>query len=357
MSPHMQPLCQTARFLLPPFPEYTRGEFREASLEGIPDVIIKQNYKHPSNPKPPIRYAPPCLPHEDSLIIFDPLAPQLAALDKIDEETDHPLMDDIIADWCEDEYRIKDAEEILQEYIHGKMGHVHVPSRRLQAVLGVRNERVFDLPKTNPRGMDKPFEGLYEYPQAVYDVGKVHERTEEEREEQAIALMGTSFVDTRGETLDVSSSASNNKDNDEKAREAIPGTAVGKGNESQNDGHAAFPPPKDKIEALFRSHFAAKIVAERSGAAIPKPFNPSSLLNRPRSPLAPTVNKLTGAGLREFLLLKGEQGLVRKRECNSITFCDFTSDLTTGIFQKKMLGHWTALREKGERIEVYEVDL
>lgn len=76
----------------------------------------------------------------------------------------------------------------------------------------------------------------------------------------------------------------------------------------------------------------------------------------PKSPVGmQSVDKKTGKGLREFLLQKGKECGMRKQECKSITFHDFTPDMRTGQHQNVMLGHYAA--EMGERVDVYEVDL
>lgn len=64
----------------------------------------------------------------------------------------------------------------------------------------------------------------------------------------------------------------------------------------------------------------------------------------------------SGAGLREFLHEHSQKRLVRKRDCDAITFYDLSMDRNE-VVSNKMLGQWTAEREKGERIEVYELDL
>jgi hypothetical protein len=76
----------------------------------------------------------------------------------------------------------------------------------------------------------------------------------------------------------------------------------------------------------------------------------------PKSPLGMhVVDKETGKGLREFMLQKGKECGMRKRECKSITFHDFTPDMRTGNHKNVLLGHYGV--EKGERVDVYEVDL
>lgn len=68
-----------------------------------------------------------------------------------------------------------------------------------------------------------------------------------------------------------------------------------------------------------------------------------------------SIDMKTGKGLREFLLQQGRECGMRKQECKSISFHDFTPDMRTGMHQNVLLGHYTA--EEGERVDVYEVDL
>ena len=76
----------------------------------------------------------------------------------------------------------------------------------------------------------------------------------------------------------------------------------------------------------------------------------------PKSPVGmQAIDKETGKGLREFFLQKGKECGMRKQECKSISFHDFTPDMRTGNHQNVLLGHYGV--EKGERVDVYEVDL
>ncbi len=76
----------------------------------------------------------------------------------------------------------------------------------------------------------------------------------------------------------------------------------------------------------------------------------------PKSPVGiEAVDRETGKGLREFMLQKAKECGMRKRECKSIGFYDFTPDMRSGFHQNLLLGHYAA--EEGERVDVYEVDL
>jgi hypothetical protein len=68
------------------------------------------------------------------------------------------------------------------------------------------------------------------------------------------------------------------------------------------------------------------------------------------------VNKETGKGLREFLLLKGSEYGFRKLECKSVSFHDTTPEISSGEFRNVLLGHY-AKTASTDRVDLYEVDL
>ena len=71
---------------------------------------------------------------------------------------------------------------------------------------------------------------------------------------------------------------------------------------------------------------------------------------------SPSVDPNTGKGLREWLLSKGKEYGMRKRECRSISFHDFTPDMRSNGWSNKLLGHYAA-NSAGERVDFYEIDL
>ncbi|PMD35020.1 hypothetical protein L207DRAFT_638481 [Hyaloscypha variabilis F] len=113
---------------------------------------------------------------------------------------------------------------------------------------------------------------------------------------------------------------------------------------------------------------------KRSSASICMPTSPSGLdaglslrtasrnpstfkFMNPLSPHnSPYVDPNTGKGLREWLLSKGKEYGMRKRECRSISFHDFTPDMRSNGWSNKLLGHYAA-NSAGERVDFYEIDL
>ncbi|KAG9243610.1 hypothetical protein BJ878DRAFT_510016 [Calycina marina] len=69
-----------------------------------------------------------------------------------------------------------------------------------------------------------------------------------------------------------------------------------------------------------------------------------------------TVDKVTGKGLREFMLQKGKELGMRKRDAKDISFWDFTPDLRTSAPKEEQFVRYGVM-EPGDRIDIYEIDL
>jgi hypothetical protein len=177
------------------------------------------------------------------------------------------------------ETRSEEALIALEKHMKDRLPYVQLASRRLQAVVGERNEMRFELPSASLRSGSIPMNPGFG--------GNVN--------------------------LDAGGRASR---------------AVARG----SPGYAgASPSVTRKDDAMG--------------------------LSVPRSPtgMFPAVDKKTGKGLREFLLQKGKEFGMRKRECKSISLHDFTPKGPTESFSNVLLGHYGA--DRGERVDVYEVDL
>lgn len=347
------------RGLWHPFPEAAHEVFT-GDLDPAYQDIFMPDWEHLPG-RPPIIFAAPRTADGQQLLTLDPLAPQLAELDKVFYATEQRRMDDVVAEQCRDDGRIRGALDILSDYADARTGFVRCLGRRLEAVQGLRNERPFDLPKVGARTFNKS-SGLLEYPQHFYDIFPVY--SEKEKLQAAKALMVGRQLDLE-RVLEhgnngVGDDTQCDKCNTQQAQNTVESRSSSKTrveNKTPAGSPTKVPPPRSAIEALFRDNFAAKIEAERS-AAMQARFTTPPSRTRSQHPLSPAVDRVTGAGLREFLIHKTREGLVRKRDCNSITFCDFTQHLSDAWWHNRdLLGHWTANREKGHRIEVYEVDL
>lgn len=159
------------------------------------------------------------------------------------------------------EVRTRKAMKVLEDHIRDRTPFVQASSRRMQAVMGVRNELAFDLPD-----IKRP----------------------------------TAYV--------------------------------------------PLPTPPSSLDAGHSTRTTAR--------------NPSTFhFINPLSPLnSPSVDSQTGKGLREWFLSKGKEFGMRKMECRSISFHDFTPDMRNNTWSNKLLGHFTADGAR-ERVDFYEVDL
>jgi hypothetical protein len=109
----------------------------------------------------------------------------------------------------------------------------------------------------------------------------------------------------------------------------------------------------EPISSLDAAGSGARSLARSPFGFLPNNHNPLSPLSSPQ------VDPSTGKGLREWLLSKGKEFGMRKKECRSISFHDFTPDMRNNNWSNKLLGHFAVgegLRG-GERVDFYEVDL
>ena len=381
-----------------PFPDPSREAYSGPSVRNG-TLYVKKNGEHRSFPQPPTIFATPELPAVEPLLVLDPLNPQLVPLDAAWKKEKQKLMSEHVEKLDKDEDAIDGHSALLGDYYSARLPHVQCLGKRLQAVMCARNERVIDLPNMGSRILSKHV--VAEYPEFGY--GPVHPYSEDELNHQAKELMAVRKAEIEAaeaavqeelnHKVNVASVAAVEKElksqivvtteaaveQELKSQVIVTAKAVDKPepktpeNKHQSDERRVnvvaapsnaqklptppergleIPPPKNAIEALFRDNYRNKIVAERQ--CFSSHIHP---ISRPRSPLDPIVNKLTGSGLREYMTLKAQEGLIRKRDCSSITFSDFMPNKVHGNSNYHMFGHWTANREKGERIEVYELEL
>lgn len=306
---------------------------------------------YPLSEQPPKTFAPTQPTPEDLPLPLSPHAPKLDALDVGCKNSTQPRIEELEAEGVCDHRNMDATSKFLEKYQDERVGRVLLASQRLQAVLGLRSERPFDL---------EPRKGNVEYAQVKYESGNGPVRSVK-GDAKALEILGRSFVASPlgfMEGIELFSSA---KEGTKLSRGCLE-PASSRVFESHHISDEAanivstsrLPPPANRIEALFRHNIFSQIISERQYSI------PQTYYNQPPESTAspdPQVNRHTGAGLRAFLRKQTEFGLVRKRECDSITFCDFTPDMNTDQFNNQMLGHWTAELQKGERIEVYEVEL
>jgi hypothetical protein len=239
----------------------------------------------PSNPPyalpltPPTTF-PPTLPAPTAIPLRPPpLTPNLARLDAHYNTTLHPILPPqnarrgYDASLDETTHAGRAALDILEQHVHDRAPYVQLVGARLQAIVGARNENVFELPAGGVAG--SPLLGLF--PDLAASVGT--------------------------------------------------GMGMGMG-----------------MGGCKKRRDSGVNMDAGLGAGAPKTLGMH------------VVDKETGHGLREFLLQKGKEMGVRKRECRAISFHDFTPDIRTNRHANVLVAHYE-VRKPGERCDVYEVDL
>jgi hypothetical protein len=263
------------------------------------------------------------------------LSPHLAKLSKLDEDYEkappRPIKD-LEEELIDNPERINETEEWLEEFTDARRPYVQLASTRLHAILGLRNERVFDL--------NQGF-GEVEYPQRILTQPRDGRNAGYYRQAENILSTKPSGNPTavKGDTQ-----------LPQRRRSARLVNCSGSGKPQKHNITSTA--PKNNIERLFRYNMMTRLPPQDDTQ---QDCKRKSVSSRSR-PLLPEVDRKSGAGLRELLHKHSEKSLVRKRDCVSITFNDLSAD-RYGASSNKRLGEWSAEREKGERIEVYELDL
>jgi hypothetical protein len=276
---------------------------------------------------PPRMYPTGLLPPPNLPINLDSQKTSLADLDVTYNAKEHPILNSRFAEsgLCEegkDGMKTAEALKVLEQHIIDRMPYAKLANHRLQAVMRTRNERVFDLPGMQSRREADRVEGdTYGLTQRENAFSRSLRKKLFHDENSALGN-GDSFGGPLG-APPAELSINGNSDGPNGLDTGLGAKAAARGNGT----------PQRK----------------RRGSGVFARFSP-------KSPLGSQIDKKMGVGLREFLLSKGkETGTMRKRECKSITFCDFTPDLRSGDHRNVLLAHYSV--EKGERIDVYEVDL
>lgn len=112
----------------------------------------------------------------------------------------------------------------------------------------------------------------------------------------------------------------------------------------------SLPSPTISTSSLDAGH-SARTLSRNPSTSTFKFINPLSPLT------SPSINPSTGKGLREWLLSQGKQFGMRKTECRSISFHDFTPDMRNNGWSNKLLGHFAADGSSSSRCDFYQVDL
>ena len=293
---------------------------------------------------PPTLYAtsrstPTSLP-----ILLSPQLPKLAALDEASDNAPPRRIEDLEQEFPTNPASIQEVEEWLDEFIEAKRSYVQLTSARLHAVLGMKNESAFDLNQT----LD-----AVEFPQAMllsHEFGRGVDNTEQELKILQTELIGKS-ANTSDKPPDASILVKSNSNRLPRRRSArLANSRARLENPMKEDVNNV---PRNNVEALIRHNITTRIL---SGWRPPNILKRAKEIHAVETTMLPEVDRKSGAGLREFLHTHTDTRLVRKRECYSITFCDFTKE-GDKLCSNSILGHWNADRKKSRRIEAYELDL
>ncbi|TGO37783.1 hypothetical protein BHYA_0089g00220 [Botrytis hyacinthi] len=255
------------------------------------------------------------------------------------------------------------ATHILNKHQDDRAPFVRAASRRLQAVVGVRNDLPFDL--LMGTGKHDASNLVVGRDGTLVDLGLKNLERREEVMRGAEAAAGDESGN--GEDLARDGGVLNGEDFGN-SRENISTDRDMNTNANANEAH------NTNTTAQYLQDIHASFNTLRSSSHIPSTHDSSSHHQQTtpqkstpnptyESPtktpfFPPSVNPYTGEGLREYLLSRASMTSSVKRECRSISFHDFTPDLRTGEFRNQLLVHFGVDRISScERVEVVELGL
>lgn len=257
----------------------------------------------------------------------------------------------------------RNATHILNKHQDDRAPFVQAASRRLQAVVGVRNDLPFDLlmgtGKHDASNLVVGRDGV------LVDLGlKDLERREE-------VMRGAGAGDESGDGEDFARDEGvvsreiigNDRENMSTDRDM---NTNANANEAHNtsptaqylqDIHASFNTLRSSSHTPSTPHSSSPHQQTTPQQTTPNaPYESPIQTQTPFFP--PSVNPYTGEGLREYLLSRASMTGSVKRECRSISFHDFTPDVRTGEFRNQLLVHFGVDRISScERVEVVELGL
>ncbi|KAF7902753.1 hypothetical protein EAF00_002656 [Botryotinia globosa] len=250
----------------------------------------------------------------------------------------------------------RNATRILNKYQDDRAPFVRAASRRLQAVVGVRNDLPFDL--LMGTGKHDASNLVVGRDGTLVDLGLKDLEGREEAMSGAEAVAG-----------DESGSGSENGEDIRNIRENINTDRDMHTNTNANEAHNANTTAQylQDIHASFNTHRSSSHTPSTHHSSHHQQTTPQKTTSNPpyESPtqtqtpfFPPSVNPYTGEGLREYLLARASMTGSVKRECRSISFHDFTPDVRTGEFRNQLLVHFGVDGISScERVEVVELGL
>ncbi|TGO30667.1 hypothetical protein BPAE_0004g01260 [Botrytis paeoniae] len=257
----------------------------------------------------------------------------------------------------------RNASQILSKHQDDRAPFVRAASRRLQAVVGVRNDLPFDLlmgtGKHDASNLVAGRDG------ALVDLG-LKDLGREEVVRGAGA--GNGNGNGNGEDLTARDDGIMSGETVENNREDM-STNMDMNthaNETHNtnttaqylqDIHACFDNPRSSSNNPSYSSSSHHPHHQKTTPLETTP-NPTHELSIQTPFFPPSVNPYTGEGLRAYLLSRASTTSSVKRDCRSISFHDFTPDVRTGEFRNQLLVHFGVDGISScERVEVMELGL
>ncbi|TGO65537.1 hypothetical protein BCON_0002g01230 [Botryotinia convoluta] len=249
----------------------------------------------------------------------------------------------------------RNASHILSKHQDDRIPFVRAASRRLQAVVGVRNDLPFDLLMGTGKhdasnlvvGRDGALVDL-----GLKDLGReavVRGGGNENGEHLAVRDNGDMSGESVGNNRE---NMGTDRDMNTNANEAHNANTTA---QYLQDIHASFNTLRSSSHTPSTYHSSSYHQQTTPQKTTPNPIHESPT---PTPFFPPSVNPYTGEGLREYLLSRASITGSVKRECRSISFHDFTPDVRTGEFRNQLLVHFGVDGiSSGERVEVVELGL
>ncbi|KAI9648267.1 hypothetical protein NHQ30_002899 [Ciborinia camelliae] len=251
------------------------------------------------------------------------------------------------------------ASETLGKHVLDRMPFVLAASRRLQAVIGVRNDLPFDLLMGSGQGDAENL--VVGANGTLVDLGlrNLNQGLRDGMGEQAMNGNGSGISQpvaaTRRNAGVTADAAGSNQEN------------MGTNTDSNNNDNANLEYSPDTT-AQYLQNIHASLNGLPSSASQQQPMgNNTTQQSEARETrtfqgmtpfFPPSVDRHTGQGLREYLLTRALITGSKKRECRSISFHDFTPDLRTGEFRNELLVHFGVDGiSRNDRIECVELSL
>lgn len=249
------------------------------------------------------------------------------------------------------------ASETLSRHLADRMPFVHSATRRLQAVVGVRNDLPFDLLMGSG---ERDAENLVVGSEGeLVDLGLRSVGVGDGVSEEGLGLRADADRDGNGESLDTVA-----KNGDGVARNQEYMEVNTNPNINTNINASTQQPPNTtshhlpSIHTPFNTHPSSSTNPSSSIHYHNPPTNNEFYNPNPTHFFPSSVNPHTGEGLRDYLLTRAAITGSKKRECRSISFHDFTPDVRTGEFRNQLLVHFGVDGiSRSERVEVVELSL